>query len=978
MSTEILRSPAQTRVVTILFVDLSGSSAHLNATDAETHLAAVQGFVSIVRQNVERCGGHVIQYLGDGAMCFFGDDRGSEDDASRAVHAALDLLAEWDQLPVGQTMRARCGVASGVIYFSAGDMSATVPATGPAINLASRLQDLAEDDQVLLCSRTHALIRGGISCRLAGHFPIHGFSRREPVFIAAARGEIRLPPSFGRKDKWPIVGRAPIIDAVTPIWRRVLAGRGQGCLFHGGAGVGKSRLVRELVHDFGTGNVIFWQCVADQQTTPFFPVRSYLEWVAAVPGGTPEPQRREAISELLGAHWNLEAEVRDNVLDSLFRSVLRQDGSSESSAASRRKEAIHTLADQVVTMAHNRGGLILAIEDWHWADPSLRDLVQVLLQRIENEPVLILLTSREADAGLAQTNLTAFQVAPVTPEDCRSIIAGIAGKDRLGKPAIDAIAAMSAGFPLFLEELTAQAIAEDGEGFSPSLPLTLATILQSRFDRLSGPCRQFLRMAAVQGQYFAPLVVARALDMAPEDWPAFAQELCDTDMVEIDAAPDAPQGRFSHALIQETIIHISAPPEIRALNLRLAEVYAAGDAMAEPQVVAQHYARARRPDMAIPEYLRAAGQQLMHGALVEAQAHLHKAESLLGALTDEGLRREREREICALLGPTHMITGGPGSRAFGEIQSRAFRLLAEENRGAERLSILYNEALHHWATARYGRAGVIVDIIRDSAGGAEGDIAHLAGNAMQGLIAWHMGLTERAERAFAEVHARYDIDRHRQLHLLFLKDLGVFCGFYAALTAAVRGDRATARLRAAKAAAAGAEAASMHDRGFGNLAQFNAAFLLGDLEEARGYAEKAAAFSERHGFPEFLAMAEFVLGWCSVAGGYARRGQAQMERAMNDWQATNFRSWLPLFGAYHSEALRRCNRAEEAEATARQWFERSEWTGERIALAPLLIARARASETMLSGSGRDLAARALRVARAQKAQLWCRAGLLEV
>ena len=457
MSTEIRRWPTQTRVVTILFVDLSGSSAHLNTTDAETHLAAVQSFVSIVRQNVEKRGGHVIQYLGDGAMCFFGDDRGSEDDASRAVSAALDLLAAWDQVPVGKTMRARCGVASGVIYFSSGDLSATVPATGPAINLASRLQDLAEDDQVLLCSRTHALIRGGISCRLAGHFPIHGFSRREPVFIAAARGEIRLPPTFGRKDKWPIVGRDEIIDAVAPIWRSVLAGRGQGCLFHGGAGVGKSRLVRELVHGFGTGNIISWQCVADQKTTPFFPIRSYLEWVAAVPGAAPEPQRRAAISDLLGAHWNLEAEARDNVLDSLFRSAPRQDGSTESSAASRRKEAIHTLVDQIVAMAHSRSGLVVAIEDWHWADPSLRDLVQVLLQRIENEPVLILLTSREAETGLGQANLTAFRVAPVNRDECRSIIAGIAGKDRLDPQSLDAIASMSAGFPLFLEELTAQA-----------------------------------------------------------------------------------------------------------------------------------------------------------------------------------------------------------------------------------------------------------------------------------------------------------------------------------------------------------------------------------------------------------------------------------------------------------------------------------------------------------------------------------------
>lgn len=978
MSTEIRRWPTQTRVVTILFVDLSGSSAHLNATDAETHLAAVQSFVSIVRQNVEKWGGHVIQYLGDGAMCFFGDDRGSEDDASRAVNAALDLLAEWDQAPVAKTMRARCGVASGVIYFSAGDLSATVPATGPAINLASRLQDLAEDDQVLLCSRTHALIRGGISCRLAGHFPIHGFSRREPVFIAAARSEMRLPPSLGRRDKWPIVGREQTIKAVGSVWRAVLAGRGQGCLLHGGAGVGKSRLVRELVHGFGTSNVIFWQCVADQQTTPFFPVRSYLEWVAAVPGAAPEPQRRAAISELLGAHWNLEAEARDNVLDSLFRSALRPDGSSESSAASRRKEAIHTLIDQIIAMAHHRSGLVVAIEDWHWSDPSLRELVQVLLQRIENEPVLILLTSREADAGLAPVNLTDFRVTPVGHEECRSIISGIAGQDRLDQQAVDAIISMSAGFPLFLEELTAQAIADEGEGFSPSLPLTLATILQSRFDRLSEPCRQFLRMAAVQGQYFAPLVVARALDMSLDDWPEFARILHDTDMVEIDAGTAAQQGRFSHALIQETIIHISAPPEIRALNLRLARLYGAGEVQAEPQVVAQHYARARRPEMAIPEYLRAAGQQLMHGALVEAQAHLHKAEGLLGALADDGLRREREREICALLGPTHMITGGPGSRAFGEIQSRAFRLLAEENCSAERLSILYNEALHHWATARYGRAGVIVDIIRDNVDGPEGDIADLAGSAMQGLIAWHMGMTERAEQAFAKVHARYDSARHGQLHRLFLKDLGVFCGFYSALTAAVRGEAATARQRAARTAAAGAEAALMHDRGFGNLAQFNTAFLLGDLEDARSYAEKAAAFSERHGFPEFLAMAEFVLGWCSVAGGYARRGQAQMERAMNDWQATNFRSWLPLFGAYHSEALRRCNRPEEADATARQWFDRSEWTGERIALAPLLIARARAKEAMIIGSGRRYAARALRVARAQKTRLWCRSGLLAI
>ena len=132
MSTEIRRWPTQTRVVTILFVDLSGSSAHLNTTDAETHLAAVQSFVSIVRQNVEKRGGHVIQYLGDGAMCFFGDDRGSEDDASRAVSAALDLLAAWDQVPVGKTMRARSAA-----HLSGSDL--TEKSTGDSSRCAARI-----------------------------------------------------------------------------------------------------------------------------------------------------------------------------------------------------------------------------------------------------------------------------------------------------------------------------------------------------------------------------------------------------------------------------------------------------------------------------------------------------------------------------------------------------------------------------------------------------------------------------------------------------------------------------------------------------------------------------------------------------------------------------------------------------------------------------------------------------------------------
>lgn len=975
MSTDLQQRPlpdndsGDRRALSVVFFDLSASSAHLLEAGAEAHMNRMQSFMQIVSEQVARNGGAVMQYLGDGAMCFFGYPRAHEDDAARALTASEAVIRIWAKTAPDAAMPARAGVSSGFALFGAPLGDSGVNASGEVINRAARLRDLAEPGEVLLCEKSRHLAREGFRFADRGHHKLRGFLGEEPIF--ALKPGTR--PGKGRvaaADPHRMIGRAAEIAALQAEVARI--GNG-GRIVHvsGPPGIGKSRLVDEFLRHEARAErpTIRLDCRDEYRSTPFRPVRIYLETLIGARPEESEAAIRARIDVLLEQTWRRDLADREAILEALQfpRTTPPEPGSTP---LSRRTQAIDCLAAELCMLAKNRNGLILVIEDMHWTDPSLDLLIAAIGQTVDTHPILMLMTSRRESLPdeLQARRHAHLRLDPLDRDDCRELTLRIAGADSLPAAIHDQLYALTAGVPLFVKEFAPSASTPRlslALGRS-AVPLTLAANLQARFDDLDPKSRLFLRAGALIGQEFPVEAAAHAAALTGQVLAETLGKLDADTIIAID--PDRGIAQFSHALIRETVRQITAPPTARDLHARLAEFHLSLDH--DPLSVAVHLAGAGRNDTACEYYCLSAQRKLMSGAIAEAERELETARLLLEPLPEDDKRDALERRILMLLGPVHMITGGPGSLAFGAVQNRAVAILSDSQSKTELLATVYNAALHYWAIGRFDLSQQMVERIPEDMPDEHGDIATMAQQTIRGLLAWHQGHNQSAANAFARVLTCYDPQRHAGLNFAFLKDFGVFGNFYSALASATLGDHVAANRFAEAAEALALDQPQMHDRGFSMLARFCTHFLAGRHEAAHEAAARTIEFSQRHGFPEFVAMGTFICGWSEAQRG-AQAGIGMMEQGLTDWAGTNFVAWQTLFGAHLARAHLEIGDAEAASSRIAQVRQQLDVIGENQSRAPLVLV-----EAMLARHRGDKAemarhiAQAKAIANAQSAGHW--------
>lgn len=524
-SLSLERSARETRkTVTVVFSDVVGSTTLGERLDPELVRSVMGRYFDEMRTVLERHGGTVEKFIGDAIMAVFGIPVLHEDDALRAVRAAVEMRARLSALNAelaqgrGITLASRVGVNTGEVV--AGDPSSGQRlVTGDAVNVAARLEQAAAPGEVILGEATYGLLRDIVRVEPIAPLALKGKSAPVAAFrLLAVQTEAAR---VGRRFHSAMVGRERHLGMLLQTFESAVADR--SChLFTvlGAAGVGKSRLVHEFLQRLPPGTrILGGRCLSYGEGITFWPLAELLREAAVLRDDHHFEERREKIAALLGNE-----EQAGPIADRLAELL----GTGGSSAAP--QETFWAARKFLETLAKQRP-LVVLFEDIHWAEPTFLDLVEYVADWTRGVPLLLLCTSRlelldrrSAWAG-GKLNATSILLDPLPDEKCQQLINNLLGATQLPENVSRRILEAAGGIPLFVEETMSMLIdegllrrAEDawipaGNLSTVQISPSIQALLAARIDQLPAEERTVLECGAVEGKVFH---VGALAELAPE------------------------------------------------------------------------------------------------------------------------------------------------------------------------------------------------------------------------------------------------------------------------------------------------------------------------------------------------------------------------------------------------------------------------------------------------------------------------------
>jgi class 3 adenylate cyclase/tetratricopeptide (TPR) repeat protein len=523
----LLDERQERRVVTILFADLAGSTALGERLDPEDVRDVQSRLFELVNREVERYGGITEKFVGDAVLAVFGIPRAHEDDPERAVRAALATQAAFGAFAQeisgghGIDVGLRVGINTGeVVAGREGAARGELMVSGDAVNVAARLQQAARPGQVLVGERTRRATARSVSYGSEQQIDARGKSTAVAAWPAEAvtteptrRGVAGLSA--------PLIARTDELAILTAVARRAVRERApQLVTLLGPAGVGKSRLLAELLSRLPESTVLEGRCLPYGDEVTYWPLAEAVKAHAGVldsdPSATAREKLRADVQQVVGAD-------AERVLGPILWTVgLELPGALSTVEVTRSLE--EAWRRYLAGLSGSRPTL-LTIEDVHWASPPLLDLVDRIADSLIDSPVLIMCTSRlellelRPGWGAGKHNATTLTLAPLAPEDARELVDALLGRDGLLGTLGSRVLEQAEGNPFFVEEMLAMLIERgvlvrangtwqaDGDLSDLPLPDSVHGVLAARMDLLDEDERDALRHASVVGRVFWPAAV---------------------------------------------------------------------------------------------------------------------------------------------------------------------------------------------------------------------------------------------------------------------------------------------------------------------------------------------------------------------------------------------------------------------------------------------------------------------------------------
>ena len=469
------------KLATVLFVDLVDSTALVTGADPEVVRRRVQRYFERVSHCVTTHGGIVEKFAGDAVMAAFGIPQAHEDDAERAVRAALAILDGVHELE----LEARIGIESGEVVA---DDSDSTFATGEAVNVAARLQQAAEPGQVLLGPAAHRLTLGRVEVEDVGPVELKGLERELWTWraVSAKSDPVR------ETQQAPLVGRDHELELLQNTYDRALRDR-RAHLFtiYGEAGVGKSRLAREFSGAVEGATVLSGRSLPYGEGVTYWPLAEMVKCAAGIVDDDP----------LDVAIEKLRSFCEDEVVADLLGLA---SGVLEAVQAERSQQEIAWAGREWAQRLALEQPLVLVFEDIHWAEEPLLELIEHMVTWVREAPLLVITLARpelldiRPGWGGGRMRATSIELEPLGPSESEELIDALHGS--LDPAERQAVLAKTEGNPLFVEE-TVRMLAEEGSEVG-RIPDTLQALIAARIDRLAPDAKALLQRAAVIGRIF--------------------------------------------------------------------------------------------------------------------------------------------------------------------------------------------------------------------------------------------------------------------------------------------------------------------------------------------------------------------------------------------------------------------------------------------------------------------------------------------
>jgi class 3 adenylate cyclase/predicted ATPase len=888
--TPLAEAAGERRHVTVMFCELVDSTGIAAKLDAEEWRDLVGAYLDAASAAVTEMGGKVAKKLGDGLMALFGYPVAQENDAERAVRAALAIQHALAELNRKNEHTGRPALAARVaIDTGPAVIDATGEIFGDVPNIAARAQAQAEPGTVVVTIRVQRQIAGLFVAEERGSHELKGVLEPVTLFrIVRASGAGRRA---GQRHLTPLVGRDDEIAMLMRRWDRARQGDGQLVLIVGEPGLGKSRLVeefhsrlRETPHTW-----VEWSCSQLLQNTPLHPV---TEWGRQRFGGADVPAERR-LADLENTLTLIHLDPGENVplLAPLLDIPLPRERAPALAPEELRRRQFAALTGWTIASAKVQP-LVLAFEDLHWADPTMLDVLRGLAERGALAPLFIVATARPEfrPPWSIRSHHGTISLAPLDRSQVRDMVAELSARYALPKEVVEDVAARTGGVPLFVEEVTRLLLERGGEqGGIHAIPPTLQQSLMARLDRL-GPAREVAHVGAVIGRGFSYglLRAVAGVDDAPLQ--AALEKLADADTVLVQGLPPDSDYRFKHALIQDAAYENLLKSRRQALHRRVAETLRdrfADTAAAEPEALAHHFTQAGLTDAAIEWWGKAGDQALRRSAFQEAISHLGKAIEMADK-ADVGAARAAptvasagERlKLQTDYGQAMMWSKGYAAAETRAAFARARELTAGIKNPPERFVGYYAQWVDSATRGEWAFAREAAETLRREAENEGRATEQVVGLRILGLTCLLQGDLIEARAYLEEALKMYDPARDRAAQFRFGHDAGAAASTYLAFTNWLLGDVGDTQAHMNEAVARGVEI--NHATTLVNIYHLTAIFEMarGDVDAARRAAQAEVDLSREHGLPVFLLYGGAANAWVLARRGDVQTGVAELREAL--------------------------------------------------------------------------------------------------
>ncbi len=898
---------AERRHLTVMICDLVGSTALSARLDPEDMSAVIDAFQAACARITLASDGFLADFRGDGILAYFGYPRAHEDDAERTVRAALDIVAAVARLKTlaEAPLSVRIGIATGlVVVGDVGGEGALRDHTvvGDTPSLAARLQALAEPGTVVVAASTRRLLGDLFRLRDLGLHKVKGIA--EPIAAWAVDGVSASESRFGAVHTaglTDLIGREDEIDFLLKRQRLAWKGEGQIVLVSGEPGIGKSRLAAALEKRIADEphTALRYQCSPYHTNSALYPFIAQLERAARFKADDTSEQRLEKLEALLAI-----ASPRAQDTAPLFAALLSipfgdRYPTLAPNPTQQRRRTFAALLDQFEGLARQKPVLLL-FEDAHWADAASLELIDLIVERVRQLPVLVLFTLRPEfePPWVGLPNVGTLTLGRLDRNSVESIVTQVTGGRALPAEVMNQIVAKTDGNPLFVEELTkavleGDILVKDADGYrldGPlpplAIPATLQDSLMARLDRLA-PVKEIGQIGAVIGREFSYSLMR---ELVGRDETALKHALAKLEQAELvfrRGEPPEAIYSFKHALVRDAAYESllkSRRAQLHGQIARTMEEEFPDIVLRQPEIVAHHFTEAGLVEPAIDYWLKA-GKFALSRSANAAVGHLKQGLKQIPNIDDPMLRNKWELLLQTSLGNSLRAIKGWSTDSVKHAYTRALQLCKESGLDEHTFPAVFGLWTWNFVRPSLGEAQALAEHLLNTAENVEDSVYKV-------LAHQALGFTLFSRGKFAAAHAELERsismceDSKAAAYLdLSAQDPRVHVRLYDGLALWFLGypDQA---LRICAEARRYADA-SRHpfSEAMARTISLRVHQFRGEAAVVAGQANAAIALCQEHEFVHYLAMTLILRGWAIAKQGEFDKGIAEIHKSLEKQRA---------------------------------------------------------------------------------------------